>query len=68
MKITVNTVVEFILYRKTESSILNADFSDWTYPTVNANTSVIILIATFSVGIVFIMSGLLRQYLKKNTQ
>ena len=64
----VNTVIDFILYGKTDSSILNADFSNWTYPTVNANTSVIILVVTFSVGIVFIMSGLLRQYLEKNAQ
>uniref|UniRef100_UPI0040570FCA zf-HC2 domain-containing protein n=1 Tax=Acetatifactor sp. TaxID=1872090 RepID=UPI0040570FCA len=61
----VNTIVDLVTYGKSESAIWYADFSSWTYPTVNANVSVLILIITFSIGIVLIGCGLLRQYIKK---
>lgn len=64
----INTVAELIIYGKADSSILNADFSNWSYPTNNANVSVLILIVSLSISIAFIGCGLLRQYIKKNTK
>ena len=64
----INTVVELILYGKSESSIVNVDFSTWTYPTNNANVSLLILITLFCVGLIFIGCGLLRQHVKNNTK
>ncbi|MBQ6886601.1 MAG: zf-HC2 domain-containing protein [Lachnospiraceae bacterium] len=64
----INSIVELILYGKAESSILNADFSNWTYPTNNANVSVCILIASLSTGIVLMCIGILLQYRKTNAK
>lgn len=61
----INTVIDFITYGKSESSIVYADFSNWTYPTNNANISVLILAVSFCVGIILIGWGLLKQHKKK---